>query len=150
MTKINQTDNHGAGFVVKMARLHREPLRPQVDAHGEQPGGAGAERHQSIHGGSAVHQAFPRAAIKVAACENHYRQGDEANPQPQRAVVVGDHHIVAEHAPDHHRDTHRQGEGGLPAKALHCRLSGLLLTFPAFIVIFNGFSAVSGFLHRAD
>jgi hypothetical protein len=40
-----------AGMTLRqMAGFHREPLWPQVDAHRVQPGDAGTERHQRIHG----------------------------------------------------------------------------------------------------
>ncbi|MEA7548739.1 hypothetical protein ONK29_25605, partial [Salmonella enterica subsp. enterica serovar Anatum] len=42
-------------------------LRPQVDAHGVEPGDPGAERHQRIHRRRAVQQAFPRVTVKVTA-----------------------------------------------------------------------------------
>ena len=41
MPQIYQTDNHGAGFVIKVAGFHWEPLRPQVDAHRIEPCDAG-------------------------------------------------------------------------------------------------------------
>ena len=148
MAEVNQADNHRAGFVIEMAGFHREPLRPQVDAHRVQPGDAGAERHQRIHGGGAVFQAFPRAAVEVAAGEDHDGEGDKADNQPQRTVVVADHHVIADHAPDHHRHADQQGDNRLPAKTFHRREGGFLLTFAALQIVFDRLRAIAGFLHR--
>ncbi len=148
MTEIDQTDNHRAGFVIKMSRFHREPLRPQVDAHRIEPRHASTQRHQRIHRRCTVQQAFPCAAVKMPAGENHYRQGYQADNQPQAAVVGGDHHVIADHPPDHHRDTHRQCDNRLPAEALHRSDGGFLLALAAFSVIFNRFRAVARFFHR--
>ncbi|CNT58466.1 Uncharacterised protein [Salmonella enterica subsp. enterica serovar Bovismorbificans] len=148
MSEINQTDNHRAGFVIEVPCFHREPLRPQVDTHGVEPGDPGAERHQRIHRRRAVQQAFPRVTVKVTARKDHHRKRDQANSQPQAAVVAGHHHVIADHPPDHDRYTDRQGDDGLPAKTFHGGDGGFLLALAAFDVIFNRLCAVAGFFHR--
>lgn len=148
MAEVNQADNHCAGFVIEMAGFHREPLWPQVDAHRVQPCDAGTEGHQRIHGGGAVFQAFPRAAVEVPTGEDHHRKGDEADDQPQRTVVVADHHVIADHAPDHHRHADQQGDNRLPAKTFHGGDGGFLLTFAAFQIVLDRLRAVARFLHR--
>ncbi|MNY56201.1 hypothetical protein D3C86_1922560 [compost metagenome] len=84
----------------------------------------------------------------MTAREDHYAERDQTNHQPQRSVVLGDHHIVAEHSPHHHRNTDQQGDNRLPAEAFHGGDGGFLLTFTAFYVIFDGLRAVAGFFHR--
>ena len=148
MSEVDQTDDHRTGFIIEMARFHREPLRPQVDAHRVQPGHPGAERHQRIHRGGAVHQAFPCAAVEVSARKNHHGKGRQADCQPQAAVIGGDHHVVAEHPPDHHRHADQQRDNRLPAEAFHGSECGFLLAFAAFNVIFDRFCAVACFLYR--
>ncbi len=86
----------------------------------------------------------------MSAREHHHREGYQANHQPQRAVVVGDHHVVAEHAPHHHRNPHQQGENRLPAEALHGGDSRFLLALAAFGIIFDGLRAVARFLNGLD
>ena len=148
VSEVNQTNNHGAGFIIEVSRFHWEPLRPEVDAHGIEPGHPGSERHQRIHGRGAVHQAFPRIAVKVTARENHHRKRCQTNRQPQAAVVIAHHHVVANHSPYHDRDTQQQRDGCLPAKTFHGCHGGFLLTLAAFSIIFNGFCAVTRFFYR--
>ena len=82
--------------------------------------------------------------------KHHHCQGDETDDQPQRAVIVGDHHVVADHPPDHHRNADQQGDNRLPAKTLHGGQRGFLLTFAALEIVLNRFRAVAGFFHRLD
>ncbi len=86
----------------------------------------------------------------MAARENHHAERDKANDQPERTVGVGDHHVVAEHAPDHYRNTDGERERRLPAKAFHGRLRGLLLAFAAFGVVIDGFGTVTRFFNRRN
>ncbi len=116
MPEVNQADDHRAGFIVEVAGFHREGMRPEVDADGIEPGHARPQRDKGIHGGGAVQQAFPGAAVKMPAREHHHGESDRANHQPQGAVGIGDHHIVTQHAPQHHRNTDQQRDNGLPAE----------------------------------
>ena len=150
MAEVNQTDNHRAGFIIEVACFHRKPLRPQIDAHRVEPGDAGTQRHQRIHCRGAVLQAFPRAAVEMATGKHHHRQRDNTDSQPQGAVIIADHHVVADHPPAHDRDTDQQGDDRLPAEALHGGDSGFLLTLAAFEVVFDGFRAVARFLYGLD
>ena len=50
----------------------------------------------------------------MAAGKDHHRQGDNTDSQPQGAVIIADHHIVADHSPAHDRDTDQQGDDSLP------------------------------------
>ncbi|MNP62968.1 hypothetical protein D3C76_1583110 [compost metagenome] len=83
----------------------------------------------------------------MAAGEDHHPEGENANRQPQRAVIVGDHHIVTEHPPAHHRDPHQQGDNRLPAKTFHGGNGRFLLAFTAFEVIFNCLCTVARFFN---
>ncbi len=130
-----------------MPRFHREPLGPDVHAHGVEPRRTRAERNQRIHRRGAVFQALPGAGIEMTAREDHHAQGNKTNDQPQRAVVVGDHHVVAEHPPHHHRNTHQQGDNRLPAEALHGSNCRFLLALAAFGIIFDGLRAVARFFN---
>ncbi|SVK47370.1 Uncharacterised protein [Acinetobacter baumannii] len=131
-----------------MARRHREEIGPNVDGDRIEPGGAGAERHQGIHGGAAVHQRAPGVAVEVPAGEHHYRQGDDADQQPGALGFRRQRHAAAEQPPGHQRNTQRQPQRRLPAKALHVGAGGLLLTFAAFGFVLNHLGAVAGFFHR--
>ncbi len=83
----------------------------------------------------------------MAASKDHHPERDNANYQPQRAVVVGDHHVVTEHTPAHHRDPHQQGDNRLPAKTFHGGNGRFLLAFTAFEVIFNRLGAIACFFN---
>jgi len=86
----------------------------------------------------------------MAAGKDHHRQGDNTDSQPQGAVIIADHHIVADHSPAHDRDTDQQGDDSLPAEALHCGDGGFLLALAAFEVVFDSFRAVARFLYGLD
>ena len=81
----------------------------------------------------------------MTACKYHYTKRNNTNDQPQRAVIVGDHHVVTDHAPHHHRDPDQQRNNGLPAEAFHGGDSRFLLTFAAFGIIFDGLCAIARF-----
>ena len=86
----------------------------------------------------------------MPARQNHHRQGDDPDGQPDPVVRRGQHHIVADHSPDHHRDTDRQCQSSLPAEPLHIGNRDFLLALTAFGIILNQFRAVTGFLHSGD
>ncbi|MNC74981.1 hypothetical protein D3C75_1264400 [compost metagenome] len=84
----------------------------------------------------------------MPAGEDHHPERDNTDNQPQGAVFVGDHHIVAEHSPHHHRDPDQQRHNGLPAVAFHGGDSGLMLALTAFDIILNRLCAVARFFNR--
>ncbi|MNG89579.1 hypothetical protein D3C79_484490 [compost metagenome] len=147
MAEVDQADDHGAGLVIQVPRLHREEIRPQVDADRIQPGGAGAECDQRIHGGAAVAQRAPGVAVKMPAGEHHHRQRDQTHPQPRALGFRCQRHTAAKQTPGHQRNAQRQAERRLPAEALHVGLRGLLLALAAFGFVLDHFRAVAGFFH---
>ena len=83
----------------------------------------------------------------MTAREDHHGEGCQTNDQPQAAVIGGDHHVIANHAPYHHRYAEQQRNCGLPAEAFHGGNGRFLLAFTTLKVVFNGFSTVAGFLY---
>ena len=150
MTQVYQTDDHGTGLIIEVTRLRREHIRPEVNRDGIEPRGTGAERHQSIHRRTAVFQGLPGAAVEMPARQNHHRQGDDPDSQPDVVICRGQHHIVADHSPDHHRNTDSQRQCSLPAEPFHIGDSNFLLTLTAFGIILNQLRTVTGFLHGGD
>ena len=148
MAEVDQTDDHRAGLVIEVARFRREEIGPNVDGDRVKPGGAGAECHQGIHGGAAVHQRAPGVAVEVPAGKHHHRQGDDADQQPGALGFRRQRHAAAEQPPGHQRDTQRQPQRRLPAKALHVGACGLLLAFATFGLVLNHLGTVAGFFHR--
>ena len=86
----------------------------------------------------------------MAAGEDHHREGDKPDNQPQGTVIIADHHIVTDHSPDHDRHPHQQGNNRLPAEAFHGGDSGFLLAFAALQIIFDRFGTVACLLHRLN
>ncbi|MNC40682.1 hypothetical protein D3C75_894070 [compost metagenome] len=72
MPEVYQADNHGAGFVIKVASFHREVLRPDIHGNGINPCRAGSQRYQRVHGGGFIEQTAPCAAVEVPTGEDHH------------------------------------------------------------------------------
>lgn len=79
--------------------------------------------------------------------QNHYRQGYQADNQPQAAVVSGDHHVIADHP---------QTITGIPTASatIACQrkrfivATAVSLALAAFSVILIASRAVARFFHR--
>ncbi len=86
----------------------------------------------------------------MAAGDNHNQQRDGADSEPERAVGVAEHHIVAEHAPDHQGRAERQRQRRLPAKAAHRFARAALLPVAPLLFILHRLSVVARRVDRLD
>ncbi len=79
----------------------------------------------------------------MAAGDDHDQQSHDAQRQPDAVVVVGEHHVVAHHAPDHQRQAKRQGNSSLPAETPHRAAGAELLLLTSLLLIIHHLRAIT-------